>query len=315
MASKKIERIRKLIQRLKSGSAEDFTRVGLPELLEKFSADPLLLSSLSGLLPTIPEKLKANIEAERRRAGGPDDAWLLGVVGQMKDPAERAALRLYALRETLNPTTGVTNLFRVNSWSSQLSPEGERKSQKDRIDNFFSSCIDPLVDYVEESFDGEAQLFTAFERYKVLCEWYDKEDLQKKQETEMTRRHLTKFLFDEGYTYNLAEVSSPSGRADNVIPADAIIAEAKIFNGGASVKAVYSQIEKRMQDFNLSTGYCVVYCQDKKDGVPRFLDADGNEGPFVIYRTANGKRIAIMTVRLFDIPSTEAVKYVDVNLK
>lgn len=315
IALKKVERLRKLVQRLKLCSPEDFMRVGLRELVDKLSADPLLLSSLSGILPTIPAKLKGNIEVERRRAGGIEDAWLLGVVGQMQKISERAALRLYALREMLSPTTGTPSCFTIRSWSSELSPEGEHKTQKDRIAQFFSSCVDPLLDYIEESVDGEGQLFIAFERYKVLCEWYDKEALRKSEETEMTREHLTKFLFDEGYTYNLTEVVSPSGRIDNLVPSDAVIAEAKIFDGQASVKKVCNQIEKRLQDFNLPTGYCVVYCKDKQKGVPNFLDADGSEGPFVILRSENGKRIAIMVVRLFDIPSTETVKNIDVRLK
>lgn len=317
IALKKIERIRSLVKRLKSGSLEYFQRTGLNELNNKLLASHDLLSPLSGILPTIPDKLKSSIEIEKKRGSGPEDAWLLGALNSMESDAEQAALRWYALQETQKTNLGNgSSLFTINSWSYSISSEGNTRTNWERVQEFFSSCIEPLIDYIEESLDGEIQLLTAFERYKVLCEWYDRKSLSEMKELEMTQEHLTKFLFHEGFTYNLTEVHSPSGRSDNMIPSsDAMIAEAKIFKNEKSIKDVCSQIEKRMEDFNLPIGYCVIYCQDENIGVPKFLDADGNEGPFVIYRTANGKRIAIMTVRLFDIPSTETIGSTDIRLK
>ena len=106
-----------------------------------------------------------------------------------------------------------------------------------------------------------------------MCEWYEREKIRDKQETRLTRDHLSKFLFDNGFTYSLSETSVPSGRIDNFafniglkdpkelskLP-DAIIVEGKIYDGDKSVFGdVYNQVHKRVMELNFNEGYCVIF--------------------------------------------------------
>ena len=145
--------------------------------------------------------------------------------------------------------------------------------ERDDVQQCFNEIIEPILIYIELQIGQTLNTLYILQRYKILCEWYEREKIRDKQETRLTRDHLSKFLFDNGFTYSLSETSVPSGRIDNFafniglkdpkelskLP-DAIIVEGKIYDGDKSVFGdVYNQVHKRVMELNFNEGYCVIF--------------------------------------------------------
>ena len=142
---------------------------------------------------------------------------------------------------------------------------------------FYNECIEPILVYVELQIKQSLNAVYILQRYKVLCEWYERVSLAGLEETEITKKHLSKYLFDQGFTYSLSETVVPSGRIDNLalsiglqnktefgsLPT-AIVAEAKLFIGKKGVISdVKNQALKRAVDLGLKETYCIIFNKTK----------------------------------------------------
>jgi len=149
---------------------------------------------------------------------------------------------------------------------------GYDKERQD-ITQFYNDIIEPILIYVELQIQQTQNTLYILQRYKVLCEWYDREFLFNEREVNITQKHLSRYLFDQGFTYSLSETTVPSGKIDNFaidmgfqdkrefgnLP-NAIIAEGKIYDGKASdLQDVRNQVSKRMDDLGFSEGFCVIF--------------------------------------------------------
>lgn len=142
---------------------------------------------------------------------------------------------------------------------------------------FHAECISPIITYLKKELTETSIALDVLRRYKVLCEWYESKFIFDSKETDITRSHLSKFLFNEGYTYNLTETNVPSGRIDNIIleSNEIIVAESKIYNGEEKkvVQSVINQTLKRLENFNIADGYSILINKSDKN-----LKLDGVEG-------------------------------------
>jgi len=206
-------------------------------------------------------------------------------------------------------------------------PDGCRNDTIATKGQFFIDCIMPIVVYFEMQIEYEANALHILQRYKVLCEWYEREQLIGMGEVDITQKHLSKYLFDQGFTYSLSETVVPSGRIDNfalslglkdakglkTLP-DALIAEGKIYNGSAksNVVKVKNQALKRAMELNFGEAYCVVFNKSEKKLV--IEGADFLNGVYCVRE--DNKRIFIFIVNLsacfYD--STSTISDVIVNL-
>jgi len=192
---------------------------------------------------------------------------------------------------------------------------------------FYNDCIEPIRIYlklqVEESLNATAIL----QRYKVLCEWYDRKDLISKREVPITKSHLSKFLFDEGYTYTLAETNVPSGRIDNFATTfglkknelyklpSAIIAEGKLYTGNVNaIEEVNNQVQKRINELNFGEGYCVIFNKTDKE-----ITLTGQDGKVngLNYKISSSKRTFFVVINLhesfYDSKVTVESVEIDIN--
>lgn len=149
---------------------------------------------------------------------------------------------------------------------------GYDKERKD-ITQFFNDIIEPILIYIELQIQQTQNTLYILKRYKVLCEWYDRERLLENSELDITKNHLSKYLFDQGFTYSLSETTVPSGKIDNFAfnlglqdkhefsnLVNAIIAEGKIYDGKVSdIQNVRNQVNKRMEDLGFLEGFCVIF--------------------------------------------------------
>ena len=140
---------------------------------------------------------------------------------------------------------------------------------------FYNDCVEPVLIYIELQIKHTLNSILILQRYKTLCEWYARDEvLGYKNEPQITKNHLSKFLFDQGFTHSLSETTVPSGRIDNFalnlgikkeelsnLP-DTIVVEGKIFKDGGGlrpIQEVKNQVEKRIKELNFKEGYCVIY--------------------------------------------------------
>lgn len=154
----------------------------------------------------------------------------------------------------------------------------EISREQEIVIQFFNDCIEPILIYIELQIQQTKNTLYIFQRYKILCEWYDREYLMEADEPEITKNHLNKYLFDQGFTYSLSETTMPSGKIDNFafniglkdkhdfsnLP-DAILAEGKIYDGNKKdIQEVKNQVNKRMEDLGFTEGFCVIFNKTPK---------------------------------------------------
>ena len=186
---------------------------------------------------------------------------------------------------------------------SDVKQDNEKKLQ------FYNDCIEPILIYVELQIKHSLNSINILRRYKILCEWYDRQNLIKKDELNITKNHLSKYLFDQGFTYSLAEVNVGSGRIDNLginaeqlsnLP-EAIVIEGKILDGKndkSKLQNVKDQVEKRINELNFKEGFCVVY--NKSENIISIKNlVDNLQGfPFLL---SNNRRIFFVFINLNEI--------------
>lgn len=209
---------------------------------------------------------------------------------------------------------------------AQYDGSGYDKERND-VQQCFNEIFEPILIYIELQIEQTHNILHILQRYKILCEWYEREKLQKETETSITKEHLSKYLFDNGFTYSLTETSVPSGRIDNFainiglkdprelsnLP-DAIIIEGKIYNGRKSVFGdVFKQVHKRIMEFNFNEGYCVIFNKSDKNIVLENVQLGGVNSLY--YRTVKDSKIYFLIINLHDIfySSTSTVDELKIN--
>lgn len=192
--------------------------------------------------------------------------------------------------------------------------------------SFYHECINPIILYLKLQIDHSQSAVATLKKYKILCEWYDREKIIDKKELSLTSEHLSKYLFNCGFTYSLTETNTNSGRIDNLafsigidinqlreLP-DIIVVEGKIFTGLVKIFSdVFSQIKKRLNDFNLLDGYCVIY--NKTNKKINIQDQSGEVGG-MSYVDIDGKKIFFIVINLgVDfLNSKKRLKEVDIKI-
>jgi len=225
----------------------------------------------------------------------------------------------YIQEASVNRGNSVIERFIVDTYDKKDDDGVSPKLQ------FYNDCIEPIIIYLELQIKQKLNAIYILQRYKVLCEWYEREDLFKKCEVNITKKHLAKYLFDQGFTYSLFETTVPSGRIDNFafnqkkgfgnLP-DAIIVEAKIFKGNNrdDILKVKNQLLKRIKEFSFSEGFCVIFNKSKKKIILNGTDGMIQDFSFLI---ENNKHIYFIVINLNEIfyDSTYEIKTIEVRLK
>lgn len=211
----------------------------------------------------------------------------------------------------------------ITSFSVQLGDKDE--TDLNQKVQFYYDCIEPIVIYIKTQINFSLNALHILRRYKVLCEWYDREKLLAPKEPQLTRGHLDKYLFDQGFTYSLSETSVPSGRIDNFALSvgkqltelssllDAIVAEGKIYDGKKRpIIKVKEQILKRLNDLHFNEGYCVIY--NKKNNWLHLQNTQNIDG--IPYIQVDNKHIYFLIINLHDdfYDSTKKMSSVDIDL-
>lgn len=214
----------------------------------------------------------------------------------------------------------------INKVIGQYDGSGYSKERED-VQQCFNEIIEPILIYIELQIGQSLNTLYILQRYKILCEWYERDDIKGKKETSITRGHLSKFLFDNGFTYSLSETSVPSGRIDNFAfniglrdprelskLTDAIIIEGKIYEGDKSVfKDVYNQVHKRVMELNFNEGYCVIFNKSNENIILDKVKLGGINSLY--YRTIKYSKIFFLIVNLNDefYSSKSTIKELKIN--
>ena len=173
----KIARLEKFIERLKRAGHSYFSTVGLKELADRLKNDPDFAACLS-LLPSVEDKMVAIAKVEGNRGGGPDAAFMLVGLAGATDYLEGIALRATFLKKMGEGET--PKIFSIAAWSPDLKNAGlgGHNTPDDRVGHLIDNCVMPIVEFIESNFNQTVRLFRSLERYKVLCEWYDRAELE-----------------------------------------------------------------------------------------------------------------------------------------
>ena len=212
--------------------------------------------------------------------------------------------------------------FIVYAGQEDLTTIHEQKKNQ-----FYNECIEPILTYIELQIKQSLNAIYILQRYKVLCEWYERENLIEREEVDLTKDHLSKYLFDQGFTYSLSETAVPSGRIDNLalniglrtreefgaLPT-AIVAEAKLFTGEQrAIIQVRDQAWRRARDLAFKEAYCVVF--NKTPSRLRLLSKEGTIAglPYIVRESL---KIIVMVIDLHEAfyKSITKVREVTVDL-
>lgn len=173
------------------------------------------------------------------------------------------------------------------------------------LEAFKCVFVDIFYDYLDEHLDDSSLILSLLIKYKHKCEWFQRDSLLAKWESDPTRGeknlslHLYEYLYDQGIHFSI-EPASASGEADAVSSQntdDPLIADVKIFNPekGKSKDYIakgFRQIYDYTRDYNEPIGYLVIFktCEDElKFSLPNSVGS----APFVEH---NNKTIFFVVV-------------------
>lgn len=187
-----------------------------------------------------------------------------------------------------------TNQMYANFLGPLSATDKSYENEKARL-YFINTYILPLSKYLERGHVLKEQRVALLKRYRTLCTWYDREDVQGRGELYLTSTHLPHFLFSEGIDHVFSETIVPSGRIDTFVESADMIVEAKIYNGKnlSEQSECISQALGRLNDLDYDCAYVVIYNQSDK--VLDIGEADDSTLG-VPYWTINGKRIYILVI-------------------
>lgn len=307
-----LDKLKSIAHFLKVSGRFNFQNYNLPIFLDFLKKDPEIGVIINNLLNKYPGIKKYAKEAITNENAKPKF-----------DSFERWVAFCIFYIEELGPNQGdrVISHFIINAYQKEDNEGYSPKMQ------FYNDCIEPIIIYIELQIKHSLNALIIFGRYKVLCEWYDRESIFKLKEVDITKNHLSKFLFNQGFTYCLSETNVPSGRIDNfavnlglkteelVCLPDIVVAEGKIFDGKKrDIMDVGIQVQKRIDELNLTEGYCVVFNKTEKQ--IRISDSEGSINGFN-YVNLKNKRLYFIIINLDEIfyESKSKIEEMSVNVK
>ena len=284
MENQSIIRLRNIAKFLKKSGRFNFQNFNLSIFLKAIEED----SEISGIINNLCSKFERLKRFPKRMLGQNEN--ITDLRKEIKSFDEWVAFCVFYLK-TIAPGHGnkVIDSFIIKTGNQEDNEGLSPKLQ------FYNDCIEPIIIYLELQLKQRLNAVHILQRYKTLCEWYEREELFKQKETDLTQKHLSKFLFDQGFTYSLWETVVPSGRIDNLaislginsselanLP-EAIVVEGKIFRDNSKdIIDVENQISKRLSDLSYNDGYCVIYNKANKqinlqnngfiNGIPFFIE-------------------------------------------
>lgn len=198
--------------------------------------------------------------------------------------------------------------------ASDYSP---KSSLQDSWREFAEDILQPLFDFLSERVGAESSILHTLERYRTRIEWFDREELYTRFETdrangeEVYNLDLQRFLFLEGDHITHAKPRSASGEADligDLDGRDPLVCDGKIFDGKSRGKSYLvkgmHQVVKYAHDYGQHTAYLVIYnISDKLLELP----TDGTPGAWPPYTELSGVRVYFIHVRVLP-PTTTASK-------
>lgn len=248
--------LQKRVRRLNSAGTEPTYSLTLRKFWHFLKNSPLLWGILEDLrlrLPLAAKKAEAICEGESEF-----------------DPAteeEHAALALALIQRCVeskedSPVLTVSYCLQ-RTRSSRTS---------DYAQQFHDLLTEPLYEYLDEELDGGRAVLGILLRYKQRCEWFRRENLFRKWQSETNRGEkilaldLYEYLYEHGFHFSI-EPSSASGEADLVEAQtgdDRLIADAKISEPDSGKDVSYlakaiNQLYIYTQDFNQPIGYLIVF--------------------------------------------------------
>jgi len=284
--NKSLKKLKSIVEFLKSSGKFFFQNYNFKILLDFLEHDPeisIIINSLLSKNKHIKEKLDSLQTLENFK--------LNEVRAIIKNFDEYVALSLFYLKKV----PGGGDKF-INDFIDPADGTGAAEENKKR---FYNECIKPIVLYVELEISSTINALYTLDRYKTLCKWFDKEKVLKmKDELEITKTHLSRYLFDSGFfNYSFTETTVPSGRIDNLAIGDdsVILVEGKFYKTRSSIKEVFNQVDKRIRDLGLYEGFCVVF--NKMGKKLKIVKASGNVGGYY-YIDINNARIYFVIIDL-----------------
>lgn len=305
-----IDKLKSIAHFLKVSGKSNFQNYNLSIFLDFLKKDPEISIIINNLLEKYSElkkDAKEAIETGKKPRCDSFERWVAFCV-------------FYIEVADVNQGNKVINNFIVNTG---VSEDNEGYSPKIQ---FYNDCIEPIIIYIELQIKHSLNAFRIFERYKVLCEWYDRKNLFKRNEVDITKNHLSKFLFEQGFTYCLSETNVPSGRIDNFavnlslkmeelanLP-DIVVAEGKIFNRQQKIIDVKNQVQKRIKELNLTEGHSVIFNKTQKE--IKIFDSEGSINSFHYINLGN-KKIYFIIINLNEVfyKSKSKIKETPINVK
>lgn len=265
--------------------------------------DPEISSIIKSLQSKYPS-LKGDLDIAE--SGNMKDN-LMQIRGNLNNFEELVAFCIYFLDKAVV----IKGSTIIDHFLPDITSDPGKGFEKDK-ERFLNDCIEPIVIYIELQIKHSINAAYILQRYKMLCELYEKDRIRGQQETDITKHHLSKFLFDCGFTYSLSETNVQSGRIDNFainiglrdknelsnLP-NVIIAEGKIYENDRSIfNDVFNQVHKRIMELNFGEGYCVIFNKSNKNIVLDGVEITGVNSLF--YRAVKDSKIYFLIVNLHD---------------
>ena len=171
-----------------------------------------------------------------------------------------AALSLSILEKYVNDTRSLINLF-------------YRFVRKQPIRYFNNIFTKKLMEYIDMRIDEGNIILYILNKYKVYCEWFNKEELMQEYMNNTIRgedlltRDLRKYLFNQGIDFPFSEPSTPSGKPDliyGIDTQDPLALEVKLFGGQNNynkdyIKKGFKQAYHYAKDYNKEYGYLLIF--------------------------------------------------------
>lgn len=156
---------------------------------------------------------------------------------------------------------------------------GRRTTSELLLRQFTDGIVKPLIDFLCDRIDDDANLFHKIERFKLKCEWFRRDELYAKYasnprtgEADLTNE-LRASLFDSGIDFPFSEPQSPSGKADTVASPgtpNPLVLEAKVYDPErgkriSNLTQGFHQVFRYADDYRSNIGYLVIYnCSDQE---------------------------------------------------
>lgn len=192
------------------------------------------------------------------------------------------------------------------------------------LEAFKEIFVEPFYDYLDENLDDSNLILYLLIKYKHKCEWFQRDILLSKWESDTKRgeknlaMHLYEYLYDQGISFSIEPVSA-SGEADAVSSQqgkEPLIVDVKIFNPdkGKSKNYIaqgFRQVYDYTLDYNEPIGYLVIFKTSQEDLKFSLPNSDRNT-PFIEH---NNKTIYFMIIDIHSYENTASkrgkIKYIE----